>query len=72
MSIGDCSVPLEHGGGQFLGPRDGLDGPYDVKCANRLCSVSFIDSKRFLATEGAKVYVRGRALLKSEARECTA
>ena len=54
MSIGDCSVPLEHGGGQLLGPRDELEGPYDVKCANPLGSVSFIDSKRFLARKERK------------------
>ena len=54
MSIGDCSVPLEHGGGQLLGPKEELEGPYDAKCANRLCRVSFIDNKRFLARKERK------------------
>ena len=54
MSIGDCSVPLEHGGGQLLGPMEELEGSYDVKSANRLCSVSFIGNKRFLARKERK------------------
>ena len=39
MSIGDCSVPLGHEPGQLLGPREELEGPYDVRCANQLCKV---------------------------------
>ena len=49
MSIGDCFFPSEHRPGQLLGPTEELEGPYDVKCANRLCSVSLIDHKRLLA-----------------------
>ena len=44
MSIGDCFVPVMHTPGQLSGPKEEFDGPYDVKCANRLCGVSFIAS----------------------------
>ena len=69
MSIGDCFVPVAQVPDQLLGPKKELEGPCYVKRANPLCGVSFIASVP--CKEGAKVYVRGRALLESEARECT-
>ena len=44
MSIGDCFIPVAHTPPQLSGPKEELEGPYDVKCANRLCGVSFIAS----------------------------
>ena len=44
MSIGDCLLPVAHTPPQLSGPKEELEGPYDVKCANRLCGVSFIAS----------------------------
>ena len=44
MSIGDCFIPVAHTPSQLSGPKEELEGPYDVKCANRLCGVSFIAS----------------------------
>ena len=62
MSLGDCFVPVVHGTGQLLGPKEELDSPYDVKRANRLCGVSFIDSKRSLARKepNSTCSLRGR------------
>ena len=58
MSIGDCCIPVGHAPGQLLGPREELEGPYDVKCANRLCSVSFIDTS--VSLQGRSENVRER------------
>ena len=44
MFIGDCFLPLAHTPPQFAGPKEELEGPYDAKCANWLCGVSFIAS----------------------------